>query len=249
MRLLLALLLLLAPVSQAAVTFISGSSRTSLTGDISVPSGSDRAFTLFYSAEYSTAPTTVTATLGGNSLTAATGSPATVQPGGTGNAVWAFYLLEANFPANGTQALVVSVTGGADLQGTLVGWTFLGGASQSAPSYSELNESGGTDMSIGSFSVTSGGAAVAALTEGGSGATYTESANWVEVWDTDAAGGDAYGAGAYRLYVADGSDTVVFTRGSGSAGRACGSAMIFAAAGGGGPTSPPSGILLRGGGR
>lgn len=147
-------------------------------------------------------------TLNGVALSSLGSSPA----GTSGYWLHAFYMLQASIPAAGSRTLDVVETGGTGLLSRLVGWAFADNVAQSAPTLTKVQDlSSPTTISIGSFSESAGGIAIAAVYGGVAAVSYTESAGWTEIWDADGSAADSHGAAAYRVYAASGSDTVVFT--------------------------------------
>lgn len=201
-----------------------------------VPSGTNRYGVLLVQEEYATAPTSITATIGGNSLTAVSGSP---FPASAASGLWAFYILDANLPATGAQTVAITVTGGSGLQGRMSAMVIHSGAIQSAPTVtSTINQAGVATISIGPFNYTDGSMAQAGIMTGAGNQTSTESAGWTEAYDQADTFGDTAGAGATRVYSGSGSDTVVFTASTGYS-NVSGVVLVIDAAGGGAPENVP----------
>lgn len=209
--------------------------------NVTIPSGTDRAATLLVGLEFDTTPpTSVTATVGGVSMTSAgTAQPSTVASGGYDCIVYAFYLLDAAFPATGTQAVAVTITGGTSVQGHRRAFNVSDALTQSAPQHASVgNASASTTLAMGPLNTENGSLGMAAVQNTVSGTTFTVGGAWTERWDAADAAGDASQAGADVAHSASGTDTVTFT--ASASARLAGAFLVWSpTGGGGGSTQPP----------
>lgn len=190
-----------------AITLGTFTTYTALTGgSYTVPAGTNRKAILSvgFSCNNGATPSSVTATLGGVSFTAVTGSPVTTDGLGGGNAQnnYSFFMDDASLPATGSQSLVVTITGGTGVEGYRIALAIHSGCAQGQPTYAEVartTEGSGTDsvvvpVSPGTFAVAEGSVAVLSVMDdrlptysGGTG--YTQRYNFVG----DLAATTAYG--------------------------------------------------------
>lgn len=146
---------------------------TVLTGvNYTVPSGTNRKAELRVgiTCDNGGLPSSVTATLGGVSFTTVTGSPVTTDGlgGGLATVLYTLYMDDASMPATGSQALVVTITGGTTIEAQRVALAIHADCAQGQPTYAaharHSGEDAGTDTiivpSTGTFAVQEGSIAV-----------------------------------------------------------------------------------------
>src|SRR5688572_2934396 len=79
--------------------------------------GADRIAIYYRTFECTAVPTSVTVTYGGVPMVAMPAGPVQFLNGGVFQCVYGFYLLEADLPADGVQAIAATITGGTALTG------------------------------------------------------------------------------------------------------------------------------------
>jgi hypothetical protein len=186
------------------------------TGNTTVPAGTNRVAVVFGGLESNAGarPTAASCTLGGKAMTSLNSGTPSVD-GADRRSVYAFILLEADFPADGTQTVTVTYTGGTANQGWETTVHYLGGANQSVTPLGVATAcaiaAAYLTVTLGPFTISSDAMAVANVIAETSGRTWSESANWTEESEGNGAGSDTSYAAAYRIYTTGTSDTLVFT--------------------------------------
>lgn len=154
-----------------------------------------------------TNPSSVTATLGGQSLTALSGSPgSTGAP--TSNNVYSFYGDETLLAGIGTgaQTLDFTINGGAGIQGVQSTFIHFSGCSQSAPSFASATNTSGTP-SVNVSPAATGAAVVGVMQHNNSGATTSGGSGYTVAYDSGVSG-DARTFLEYKISGASGSQAV-----------------------------------------
>lgn len=192
------------------MSFLSGSGASgSGNATVTVPasSGANARIGIFcVPFECTTAPTSITATLNGISLTLVN---STVSSTGV-EGVYVFYANEATLVSIGTgsQVFASTVTGGTGLQGFQKMWAFFDGRSQSAPTSAVFNNTG-TPITGSVTAAGTGADIVGAVGLNNAGVT-TAGTGYTSVYIAADGGGDAQAGLEYQANVAAGSTTVAF---------------------------------------
>jgi hypothetical protein len=231
-------------------TWDSGNGAAASSGTaVTVPSGTNRLGLFALSFEYDSAPTSVTATLGGEALTALDSGVSTAG-GGTEQVVYAFYADEALLTTIGTgsKTLSFSVTGGSGHQGFSSLWEFIVDAAQSAPASADAGSSSNTDTPTVTINPAAASAvAVAFVGHNAAAATATAGSGYTIDYDAGSSGGDARGVMQHDDNPATGSQACSMTLSSST--RWAIVAVVVEAAASGGATATSGRKTLLGVGR
>ncbi len=193
--------------------------------NVTISSGTNRIGVLFVDLEYTTAPTSVTATVGGVSMTSAGTAQGSTTGLGTEGICYAFYILDANFPATGTQSVNIAITGGTGIY-VYQAWAQHDERNQVAPKFATKgNSAAQTTLTIGGLSYMNDSYGLASGCNTTPSQTHTVGGSWTERWDAPNLAGDMRGYGADIVYSGTGTDSVVFT--SNLAGRLGGTFLIL----------------------
>lgn len=214
------------------MAFISGSGASGFSGvSITVPAGSSRMGIVFVTYECTTAPTSISGTLGGTSLT----SLGKIESSAGVEGCTAFLANEATLTTIGTGAksFTASFTGGSGLQGLQTQWLFFSGRSQSAPVATTGN--GTTPPATASATAVGSNADITASAGLNNAGTTTPGSGWTSVYNSADGGGDAQACAIYQAGVSSGGYTpTVNNNGSPQWGMM---AVVLEATGGAAPAS------------
>ena len=177
-----------------------------------VPGGSNRIGLFSLSFEFTAAPTSVTATLDGETLTPIASS-ASGDSGGFEQAEYTFYADEALLATIGTgaKALVFSITGGAGHQGFSSKSQFIVDAAQSAPVGTTGGATGGGTASATVNPAGANAVVVAFVSSNNAGGTSTAGSGYTLDYDAASAGGDGRGITQHQDDPATGSQACDLT--------------------------------------
>ncbi len=193
--------------------------------NVTIGTGTNRIGVLFVDLEYATAPTSVTATVGGVSMISAGTAEGSTTGLGTEGICYAFYILDASFPAVGTRSVAITITGGTGIY-VYQAWAQHDGRNQVAPKFATKgNSSAQTTLTIGGLTYLNNSYGLASGCNTSPSQTHTVGGSWTERWDAQNLAGDMRGYGADIVYSGTGTDSVVFT--SNLAGRLGGTFLIL----------------------
>lgn len=191
------------------MAFLGGGAAAGTTNNFTVISAASRVGIASLGLEFDTAPSSVTATLGGQALTPAGDS---TSGGGTQTANYGFFITEAMFTAmgNGSKSLVFSVTGGVGVQGAVSKFSHFSGRSQDLPTQTEGGATSGTGSSILAEALANGADIIGDITHNVAAGPTTEGSGFTLIADVAGSGSDSRGAMEYKEAVTAGSLTVDF---------------------------------------
>lgn len=213
------------------MAFNSGSGASGFSSvSITVPAGSNRQGVFFVTYECTTAPSSISATLGGTALAFQNKTESSAGVEGCA----AFLANEATLTTIGTGAktFTASFTGGTGLQGIQTEWGFFTGRSQSAPVVSVNN--GTSPPATASATAIGSNADIVASAGLNNAGTTTPGSGWTSIYNAVDGGGDAQACAIYQAGVAAGGYTpTVNNTGAPQWGMV---ALVLEASGGGGST-------------